>query len=102
MKVREVIRILEDNGFRFVRQTGSHRRYEGVVNGRTYRVTVAGNQGDDISKRTLASIRRPVGCPPETVSFGLARSGNRRMRLQDETERCRVVTLWPLEEGQQG
>lgn len=24
------------------------------------------------------------------------------MRLQDETERCRVVTLWPLKEGQEG
>ena len=65
MKVREVIRTLEVNGFRFVRQRGSHRRYEGTVDGRTHRVKVAGNHDDDISKRTLASIRRQSGLARE-------------------------------------
>ncbi|MCY3622146.1 MAG: type II toxin-antitoxin system HicA family toxin [Gammaproteobacteria bacterium] len=63
MKVREVIRILEVNGFRQVRQTGSHRRFEGVVGGRTRLVTVAGNTGEEVSVGTLASIRRQSGLP---------------------------------------
>ena len=63
VKVREVIRILEGNGFRQVRQSGSHRRFEGIVGGRTRRVTVAGHSSDDFSMRTLASIRRQSGLP---------------------------------------
>ena len=70
MKVREVIRILEDNGFRLVRQTGSHRRFEGIVGGRTRRVTVAGNHGDDISTGTLAAIRRQSGLPGKLFRSG--------------------------------
>ncbi|MDE0053440.1 MAG: type II toxin-antitoxin system HicA family toxin [Gammaproteobacteria bacterium] len=61
MKVREVIRILEDNGFRFVRQTGSHRRFNGMVHGQTRHVTIAGKESDDVTKPTLVSIRRQSG-----------------------------------------
>ena len=63
MKVREVIRILEDSGFRFVRQTASHRRLTGIVDGRTRRVTVSGKESDDITKPTLGSITRQSGLP---------------------------------------
>ena len=61
MKVDEVIRILEGNGFRFVRQTGSHRRFSGIVRGPTRNVTIAGKESDDITQPTLASIRRQSG-----------------------------------------
>ena len=61
MKVREVIRILEDNGLRFVRQTGSHRRFTGMVRGQTRHITIAGKESDDITKPTLASIKRQSG-----------------------------------------
>ena len=63
MKVREVIRILEQNGLEFTRQSGSHRRFKGNVNGRTRMVTVPGTDGDDIPKGTLGSIRRQSGLP---------------------------------------
>ena len=63
MKVREVIRILERNGFEVARQSGSHRRFKGSVNGRTRMVTVPGTDGDDIPKGTLGSIRRQSGLP---------------------------------------
>ena len=63
MKVREVIRILEHAGFRLVRQRGSHRHFRGVVNAQTRTVTVAGRDGDDISKGTLSSIKRQSGLP---------------------------------------
>lgn len=63
MKVREVVRVIEENGLRFVRQRGSHRRFEGTVNGHVRRVTVAGKDGDELTRATLASIRRQSGLP---------------------------------------
>ena len=63
MKVREVIRTLERNGLEFTRQSGSHRRFKGIVKGRTRMVTVPGTDGDDVPKGTLGSIRRQSGLP---------------------------------------
>ena len=41
IKQRVLIALLERNGFQFKRQSGtSHRRYEGVVDGKTRRVDV--------------------------------------------------------------
>lgn len=62
-KVREVVRILADNGFTLERQRGSHRQFKGFVGGRIQSVTVAGNDGDDVSKGILSSIRRQSGLP---------------------------------------
>lgn len=46
---------------------------------------------------------------PSDLSAGAENSGrllgwggNRKMRLQDEAERCRAASLWSLQEGQQG
>ena len=63
MKVREVVRILERNGFEITRQSGSHRRFKGIVNRRTRMVTVPGADGDDVPKGTLGSLRRQSGLP---------------------------------------
>ena len=63
MKIREVVRILEAHGFRLVRRRGSHRRYTGLVGGLTHHVTVAGKDGDDVSRPTLSSIGRQSGLP---------------------------------------
>jgi len=63
VKIREVIRILEHHGFRRVRQRGSHRRFHGIVDGRTRLVTISGAEGDDIPAGTLGSIRRQSGLP---------------------------------------
>ena len=54
MKFRDIIHILENEGFRQTRQEGSHRRFEGMVGGVRQHVTVAGNPGDDVLKATLA------------------------------------------------
>ena len=70
MKVREVMRILENNGFRLDRQKGSHRRFEGLVNGQIRGVTVAGKKSDEINKATLASIRRQSQLPKELFRPG--------------------------------
>ena len=63
MRVREVIRILERHGFQRVRQTGSHRRFQGTVNGQRRMVTVSGVEGDEVPKGTLGAIRRQSGLP---------------------------------------
>jgi len=54
VKVRDVIRIIEDDGWRFHSQKGSHRQY--VHPTKKGRVTVPGKLGDDLSKPTLASV----------------------------------------------
>ena len=63
MKVRNVVRVLTDNGFHQVRQSGSHRQFEGVVKDQRRLVTVAGKEGDDVKAGTLASIRQQSGLP---------------------------------------
>lgn len=56
MKFREVIRLLEDDGWEVVQQKGSHRQYKHPT--KKGRVTVAGKSGHDVPKGTLASILR--------------------------------------------
>jgi len=54
MKVKEVIKIIEKNGWTMVAQKGSHRQYKNPdLPGR---VTIPGNLNDDIPKGTLNSI----------------------------------------------
>lgn len=63
MKVRDVVGVLTDNGFRQVRQNGSHRQFEGFVDGRRRLVTVAGKESVDLKAGTLAAIRQQSGLP---------------------------------------
>lgn len=55
MKVREVIRMIEKDGWYLVRQKGSHRQYKHSV--KKGLVTIAVHQlSDDIARGTLNSI----------------------------------------------
>ena len=54
MKVREVIRLIEEDGWRYQSQKGSHRQYVHPI--KRGRVTVPGKPGDDLHPKTLASI----------------------------------------------
>lgn len=64
MKYRDFVRVLKDHGFVQVRQAGSHRTFDGIVNGRRMVVTVAYHgEGDDILPRNLASMIRQSGLP---------------------------------------
>jgi predicted RNA binding protein YcfA (HicA-like mRNA interferase family) len=54
MKVRDVIRALEQDGWRLIRTTGSHRQFRHSVKSGT--VTVAGRPGADVPIGTLNSI----------------------------------------------
>lgn len=59
MKVREVIRLVEDNGWRLVEIEGSHRQFKHP--NKPGRVTISGHSGDDMPKGTLASVMRQGG-----------------------------------------
>ena len=54
MKVREIIKRIEDDGWYLVNQVGSHRQYKHPT--KKGRVTIAGNPGDDIALGTLNSV----------------------------------------------
>lgn len=56
MKVREVIRLIERDGWVLVRQRGSHRQFKHPT--KPGRVTVPGNLGDEMKPGTLASVLR--------------------------------------------
>ncbi|HLI16506.1 MAG TPA: type II toxin-antitoxin system HicA family toxin [Acidimicrobiales bacterium] len=59
MKVRDVIRTLERDGWRLDRQVGSRRRFRDPDRPRT--MTVAGKPSDEVPKGTLGSIWRQAG-----------------------------------------
>ena len=59
MTVREVIRILERDGWELVVTKGSHRQFKHPD--KIGRVTVSGNMGDDMPKGTFASVKRQAG-----------------------------------------
>lgn len=59
MKVREVIRLLEDDGWYLARTKGSHRQFKHSTKPGT--VTVSGNLGVDIPPGTLNSILKQAG-----------------------------------------
>ena len=59
MKVREVIRRLQVEGWVLVSTEGSHRQFKHPS--KPGRVTVSGSLGDDMPKGTLASVRRQAG-----------------------------------------
>ena len=59
MKFREILKIIENDGWRLDRQKGSHRQYKhpfkrGIV-------TLAGHPGDDVRSGTLNSILKQAG-----------------------------------------
>lgn len=59
MKVKEILRLIEDDGWRFVRQTGSHRIFHhphkpGIV-------IVAGRPSQDLAPGTVNAILKEAG-----------------------------------------
>ena len=59
MKVRDVLRMLKDDGWSLVRQRGSHRQFQHPTKSGT--VTVAGKPGVDIPPGTLATVLKQSG-----------------------------------------
>ncbi|GFE69838.1 type II toxin-antitoxin system HicA family toxin [Chroococcus sp. FPU101] len=59
MKVKEIIKLLEDDGWSLVNTEGSHRQYKHPF--KKGKVTVAGKLSDEIRKGTLNSILKQAG-----------------------------------------
>ena len=59
LKVREVIKLINEDGWYLVKQVGSHRQYKHPI--KAGRVTIAGKLSDDIAPGTLNSILKQAG-----------------------------------------
>ena len=59
VKVREVIRMLERQGWASVTTVGSHRQFKHPT--KPGRVAVSGSLGDEMPKGTLSSVKRQAG-----------------------------------------
>jgi predicted RNA binding protein YcfA (HicA-like mRNA interferase family) len=59
MKVRDVIRLVEMDGWRFVRQRGSHRQFQHPTKAGT--VTIAGQLSTEMPPGTLNSVLKQAG-----------------------------------------
>ena len=59
MKVRDVLKLLNDDGWYLVVTEGSHRQYKHPT--KKVRVTVPGKPNDDLPYGTLNSILKPSG-----------------------------------------
>lgn len=54
MKVRDVIKLIESDGWHLVATKGSHRQFKHTI--KPGRVTIAGHPGDDLTPGTLNSV----------------------------------------------
>jgi predicted RNA binding protein YcfA (HicA-like mRNA interferase family) len=66
VKIRDVIRLLEENGWYLARTRGSHRQFKHAEKSGT--VTVAGKASIDVPPGTLNSIMKQAGLKQERGS----------------------------------
>ena len=59
MKVRDVIKLIEKDGWQLVRTRGSHRQFKHLS--RSGLVTIGGKSGDELAPGTLNSILKQAG-----------------------------------------
>jgi predicted RNA binding protein YcfA (HicA-like mRNA interferase family) len=59
MKYKEIIKLVEADGWYFVRQRGSHKQYKHSLKRGT--VTIAGKANDDVPKEMEKSIFHQAG-----------------------------------------
>ncbi len=59
MKVRDIIKMLEEDGWYRVKAKGGHRQYKHPS--KPGRVTISGKSGDDLAPGTLNSIFKQAG-----------------------------------------
>lgn len=65
MKVRDLIRILESNGWRLKKTEGSHRQFLHPKKGMV--VTVAGHPSKEVPLGTLKSILKSAGLEKDDI-----------------------------------
>lgn len=62
LKVRELTRILEQDGWRLVRTRGSHRQFRHPT--KKGLVTIAGARNDELARKTIRSVFKQAGLNP--------------------------------------
>jgi len=62
MKIRELIRLIEADGWTLARTRGSYRQYKHAA--KPGLVTVPGHLSDDVAPGTLGSILKQAGLKP--------------------------------------
>jgi predicted RNA binding protein YcfA (HicA-like mRNA interferase family) len=62
VKFRDIIKMVEADGWRMVTQRGSHRQYKHPA--KPGKVTIAGHPSVDAAPKTLKSILEQVGLKP--------------------------------------
>jgi len=73
VKARELIWLLKKDGWRLVRQRGSHRQF--IHSTKPGVVTVAGSPAQDLHPKTAASAMKPAGLPRERSHETSVRGG---------------------------
>ena len=63
MKIRDIIKLIEADGWLLIKTRGSHRQYKHPV--KKGRVTIAGHAGDDLAPGTLNSVLKQAGLKKE-------------------------------------
>ena len=61
MKVRDVLKMLRNDGWFLRNQEGSHRQF--IHPGKPGKVTVAGHESDEMPPKTLKSIMKQADIP---------------------------------------
>ena len=59
VKIRDLVRLIESDGWKHVRTTGSHRHFKHAT--KPHVVTVPGKPGDEIPTGTLKAILKSAG-----------------------------------------
>jgi predicted RNA binding protein YcfA (HicA-like mRNA interferase family) len=59
MKVRDIIKLIESDGWYRIKAKGGHRQYKHPT--KPGRVTVSGQMSDDLDKKTEKSVLRQAG-----------------------------------------
>jgi predicted RNA binding protein YcfA (HicA-like mRNA interferase family) len=54
MRIRDVIKLIEADGWHLIAMKGSHRQFKHPT--KKGRVTISGNPGDDLAQGTLNSV----------------------------------------------
>lgn len=63
VKVRDAIKMIEEDGWELVRTRGSHRQYKHPI--KLGRVTIAGHGRDNLRPKTWNSVLRQAGLREE-------------------------------------
>jgi predicted RNA binding protein YcfA (HicA-like mRNA interferase family) len=59
VKVRDLIKMVEQDGWKYIYTTGSHRHFKHPA--KPGKVTIPGHPGDDVHPTTLRSVLKQAG-----------------------------------------